>query len=111
MLGDLAELFRGEPAGLMENRLPGADLSDVVQLATQADALERGALEAHPPSGGDRVAGDPDGMTSGVGVLGLEGSCKHLHSLEEELLDALGLVVNPTLQVFLVVAILQDQGA
>ena len=42
MLGDLAELVVGERAGLVQHRLAGADLPDVVQLAAQPDAVEAG---------------------------------------------------------------------
>ena len=50
-------------------------------------------------------------MPAGVGVLGLERPGKHLHALQEELLDPLGLLVHLALQVLLVVAVLQHQGA
>ena len=45
MLGDLAELLRGERAGLVEDGLPGADLADIMQLAAQTDTVESPAVE------------------------------------------------------------------
>ena len=89
-------------------------LADVVYEAHEEQAVVRASGDGlaelfGEPGGGDGVSGYPDGMPSGVGILGLEGSCKHLHSLEEELLDPLRLLVHPALEVFLVVAVLQDQ--
>ena len=48
VLGDLAELFVGEAARLVQHRLAGADLADVVQLSAEPDAVEALAHEAEP---------------------------------------------------------------
>ena len=50
MLGDLAELLVGERAGLVQDRLAGADLPDVVQLSAQPDPVQRCARRT--PSAG-----------------------------------------------------------
>jgi hypothetical protein len=38
---DLVELLLGERAGLVQDRLAGADLPDVVQLPAKPDSLQR----------------------------------------------------------------------
>ena len=58
-----------------------------------------------------RVLAHPDRVPAGVGVLGLERPGQHLDALEEQLLDPLGLLVHLALEVLLVVAVLQHQGA
>src|SRR5918992_5762584 len=111
MLGDLAELVRRQTAWLMQHRLPSADLSDIVQLSTETNSVQARTLEAKPGRSGDCILADPDRVAPGVGILGFESPSQHLDTLEKQLLDPLGLLLDLALEMLLVEPVLENQCA
>src|SRR5215204_3315385 len=109
MLRDLPKFIGGQQAGFMQYGLTGSDLPDVMKLTAKSNAIQAGAVESETGCSCDGVLADTDGMAAGIGILGLERSRQHLDALEKQLLDPLGLLLNLTLEILLVEAILQDQ--
>ena len=115
VLLDLLELRRAERTGLVQHRVAGADLPDVVQLAAQADLVEDVAGEAEHHRGPDRVAAHPLGMASGVDVLFFQHPDRHL-DLAHELLLVAGIELadgrfQPFLIAVLEVAVFENEAA
>src|SRR5262249_20288000 len=109
MLADLPVLVFCQHPRLVQHRFPCPDLADVVQLSSQTYPVEPRAVEAESCGRRARVLADADRGPPSVRILGLECPREHLDALQEELLDPHGLLVDPLLQVALVVAILEDK--
>ena len=60
VLGDLAELFRREQSGLVQDRLARPDLPDVVQLSAEPNAVQALSDEAQLFRGPHGIPADPD---------------------------------------------------
>src|SRR6476469_2610275 len=106
MLCDLLKLFGGEGAWLVEYCLTSPDLSDVVELATEANPIQAWSGKAEPRRRGNGILADADRVTSGVCVFCLECAGQHLNSLQEQFLDPLSLFLNLPLEMLLVKTIL-----
>jgi hypothetical protein len=82
-----------------------------VKLASQANAIQPGSIEAQSRRCRDSVLADTNRVAAGIRVLGFQRPGKHLDTLEKQLLNALSLLLNLTLQVLLVESVLKDQRA
>src|SRR5918994_2139245 len=111
MLGNLPEFLGCKGAGLVEHILTRSDLPDVVQLTAEPNPVETRSVEAEPRRRGHSVLADPYRVAPGICVLGFQCSGKHLDTLQKELLDSLGLLLNLALEILLVEPVLKDQRA
>src|SRR5690242_1020136 len=98
----MLELFGRERARLVEDRLAGPDLPDVVQLPAQPDLLQRITRE---PENRRRLYGVPTDagrMAAGVGILGFERLDQHLHAVDQRLFVAPIQLAHPALEILLI---------
>ena len=111
MLLDVLEFLGGQRPRLVQDRLAGADLADVVQLGAKPDVLQQLADVAELNRGLHRVPADPGGVAAGVGVLRLQRVHQGLHPVDQRFLVAAVQLPDAGLEILLIESVLQHQLA